>query len=61
MSEAAAAYNDSDGNDALPAECTICTDYLSAHGGEDVWATDCGHVFHGKCIKKWLQVSGRRQ
>ena len=32
-------------------ECTICMD---SDDESDVEATPCGHVFHRKCLKKWL-------
>ncbi|NXP82769.1 DZIP3 ligase, partial [Ramphastos sulfuratus] len=31
--------------------CTICHDEL----GEDLCELDCGHHFHGECIRKWLK------
>ena len=34
-------------------ECIICFYPLS---NEEIAQVDCGHIYHHKCIKKWLKV-----
>ena len=33
--------------------CTICSDILNSNS--QVSSTYCGHMFHKKCIEKWLR------
>lgn len=37
----------------LTEECVICFYPL---GNEAIAQVDCGHIYHHKCIKKWLKV-----
>lgn len=37
----------------LTEECIICFYPL---GNETIAQVDCGHIYHHKCIKKWLKV-----
>lgn len=48
------ASSDSDGESEM--ECSICRRGLKTHGS--VKALPCGHVFHVRCIDKWLQWQG---
>jgi len=38
------------------AQCPICTESLDG-ANEDVSAVQCGHVFHGRCLTRWLTES----
>ena len=33
--------------------CSICLDFFNSRS--DISTTPCGHVFHTKCIEKWLE------
>ncbi|KAM3347835.1 hypothetical protein ACQJBY_021634 [Aegilops geniculata] len=36
--------------------CPIC---LDQEGATTAWKeTVCGHIFHGRCVKRWLQAKG---
>lgn len=40
-------------NDSSHKECTICLTNVSKKNGGHV---DCGHAFHNKCLKPWIQM-----
>ncbi|XP_064008579.1 E3 ubiquitin-protein ligase TTC3 isoform X3 [Pogoniulus pusillus] len=44
-------WKKADYNGSSEDPCTICHDEL----GEDLCELECGHHFHGECIRKWLK------
>lgn len=38
------------------AQCVICTESLDS-ANDAVSAVQCGHVFHGRCLARWLAES----
>ncbi|KAL5252817.1 hypothetical protein ACHWQZ_G015551 [Mnemiopsis leidyi] len=45
--------NSSSGSGAQFGVCLICKDNMTS----DINSTRCGHVFHGDCVKRWLENS----
>lgn len=35
--------------------CVICARSLTPESKQKIYSTRCGHVYHGKCLKKWFQ------
>ncbi|XP_073981819.1 E3 ubiquitin-protein ligase TRAIP-like isoform X2 [Rhodnius prolixus] len=38
-------------------QCNICTDLISQTSISDITGLTCGHIFHGECLRTWLQRS----
>ena len=41
---------------SLHMPCTICFDDLDI--ADVIWGLQCGHLYHGNCISKWLRSRG---
>lgn len=39
--------------------CSICCENFNNFGKNEEVATECGHIYHNSCVKRWLQNSKR--